>query len=103
MAKVIISPGFGAGFGGKDKHRFDGELIRIIEEKNNLPSGQRGNPEKRKALNDLLKERMNLLNIRSDPADLVLVEIASGKRFKIEEYDGAEYIVSEDDLDMVAP
>ena len=46
---------------------------------------------------------MNLLQIDCDPADLVLVEIASGKRFKIEEYDGAEYIITEDDLDMVAP
>ena len=39
----------------------------------------------------------------ADPASLQAVEIASGKRFKIEEYDGSEYIITEDDLDMVAP
>jgi RecG-like helicase len=38
MAKVIISPGFGGGFYGNQKHRFDPELIRIIEEKENLVS-----------------------------------------------------------------
>ena len=103
MAKVIISPGFGSPFYGTVKDRFDGELIRIMEEKNNLPLGQRGNPAKRKALNELMKERLQALNIDCDPADLVLVEIASGKRFKIEEYDGSEYIITEDDLDMVAP
>ena len=103
MAKVIISPGFGSPFYGTVKDRFDGELIRIMEEKNNLPLGQRGNPAKRKAFNEQLKERMDLLKINNDPADLVLVEIASGKRFKIEEYDGSEYIITEDDLDMVAP
>jgi hypothetical protein len=103
MAKVIISPGFGGRFWGADKHRFDAELIRIMEEKDNLVPGARGNPQKRKALDAQLKERLQELKIDCDPADLVIHELASGKRFKIEDYDGAEYIITEDDLDMVAP
>ena len=103
MAKVIISPGFGSPFHGAVKDRFDPELIRIMEERDNLPLGQRGNPAKRNAFNCSLKERLQALNIDCDPSDLVLAEVDSGKRFKIEEYDGAEYIITEDDLDMVAP
>jgi hypothetical protein len=103
MGKVIISPGFGGGFNGAKRHRFDGELIRIIEEKENLVSGARGNPQKRAALNAQLQERLQELKIDCEPAQLAIVELASGKRFKIEEYDGSEYIITEDDLDMVAP
>jgi hypothetical protein len=103
MGKVIISPGFGGGFYGKQKHRFDPELIRILEEKANLVPGARGNTQRRKDLDAQLVDRLSILNVRVEPAQLAIVELASGKRFKIEEYDGAEYIITEDDLDMVAP
>jgi hypothetical protein len=103
MAKVIISPGYGGGFYGIQKHRFDPELIRIIEEKENLVPGERGNPEKRKALDAQLKLRLHVLDILCNPSQLSIIELASGKRFKIEEYDGSEYIITEDDLNMVAP
>jgi hypothetical protein len=44
-----------------------------------------------------------VLDIQCDPSKLAIIEFASGKRFKIEEYDGSEYIITEDDLNMVAP
>ena len=103
MSKVIISPGFGSPFRGMVKDRFDSELLCIIEERDNLPAFQRGNPAKRKQLNDMLETRLRELHVIADPSSLQAVEIASGKRFKIEEYDGSEYIITEDDLDIVAP
>jgi hypothetical protein len=50
-----------------------------------------------------LQLRLQELKINIEPSELVIHQLASGKRFKIEEYDGAEYIITEDDLDMVAP
>jgi hypothetical protein len=103
MAKVIICPFYGAGFSNIKAHRFDAELIRIIEEKEKLIPGARGNPAKRKDLDAQLQLRLQELKINIEPSELVIHQLASGKRFKIEEYDGAEYIITEDDLDMVAP
>jgi len=103
MAKFILSPGFGCEWRGTFENRFDPELIRIMEEERSLISGTRGNPEKRKALHTQLKDRLLQLNIACEPADLAFIQLPSGTRFKIEEYDGAEYVITEHDLDCIVP
>jgi hypothetical protein len=103
MTKFIISAGFGGEWQGTFENRFDPELIRIMEEERNLISGARGNPEKRKALHTQLKDRLLQLNITCDASDLAVIQLPSGTRFKIEEYDGAEYVITEHDLDCIVP
>lgn len=103
MAKLILSPGFGAPFYGTFKERFDKELIVLLEERLNLVPGEKGNPAKRKDIDVRLKARMVKLNIHNDPQDLQIVELASGTRFRIEEYDGGEYVITEKDLDLIVP
>lgn len=103
MAKFILSPGFGSPFYGTFKERFDGELIVLLEERGALVSGAKGNPAKRKDIDVRLKARLAKLNIYNDPNDLQIVELASGTRFRIEEYDGGEYVITEKDLIHVVP
>ncbi len=103
MAKFIISPGFGSPFYGTFKERFDGELVALLEERGALVSGAKGNPAKRKDINARLKDRLAKLNIFNGPEDLSLAELASGTRFRIEEYDGGEYVITEKDLDLFVP
>ncbi len=103
MAKFILSPGFGAPFYGTFKERFDKELIALLDERRNLVPGAKGNPQKRKDINERLKARLAALNIFNGPEDLSLAELASGTRFRIEEYDGGEYVITEKDLDLVVP
>lgn len=103
MAKFILSPGFGAPFYGTFKERFDKELIALLEQRKNLVPGEKGNPAKRKDIDAQLKARLNLLNIHNQPSDLAIAELASGTRFRIEEYDGGEYVITEKDLDLVVP
>lgn len=103
MAKFIISPGFGAPFYGTFKQRFDKDLIALLDERRNLVPGEKGNPAKRKDIDARLKARLVKLNIHNDPSDLSLAELASGTRFRIEEYDGGEYVITEKDLDLVVP
>lgn len=103
MAKLILSPGFGAPFNGTFKQRFDQELIALLEERRNLVPGEKGNPAKRKDIDARLKARMVKMKINNDPNDLSIVELASGTRFRIEEYDGGEYVITEKDLVLVVP
>lgn len=103
MAKFIVSPGFGAPFYGTFKERFDGELIALLDERGALVSGEKGNPQKRKDIDARLKARLAKLNINNEPSDLSIVELASGTRFRIEEYDGGEYVITEKDLNLVVP
>ena len=103
MAKFIISPGFGAPFYGTFKHRFDEQLVALLEERGALVSGAKGNLAKRKDIDARLKARLDQLNISNQPVDLVIVELASGTRFRIEEYDGGEYVITEKELCHVAP
>lgn len=103
MAKFIISPGFGSPFYGTFKQRFDKELIALLEERDNLVSGEKGNPTKRKDIDARLKARLDQLIISNQPSDLAIVELASGTRFMIDEYDGAEYMITEKELCHVVP
>jgi hypothetical protein len=103
MAKFIISPGFGAPFYGRFKQRFDKELIALLEERGALVSGAKGNPQKRKDIDARLTARLAKLNISNQPSDLAIVELASGTRFMINEYDGAEYVITQKELCHVAP
>lgn len=103
MAKFILSPGFGAPFYGTFKDRFDQELIALLDERLNLVPGEKGNPEKRKDIDARLKARMVKMKINNDPNDLSIVELASGTRFRIEEYDGGEYVITEKDLVLIVP
>lgn len=103
MAKFIISPGFGSPFYGTFKQRFDKELIALLEERRSLVSGEKGNPTKRKDIDARLKARLDQLIISNQPSDLAIVELASGTRFMIDEYDGAEYMITEKELCHVVP
>ena len=103
MAKFIISPGFGAPFYGTFKQRFDEQLVALLEERGALVPGEKGNPAKRKDIDARLKIRMDNLQIHNEPSKFALVELASGTRFRIEEYDGGEYVITEKELCHVAP
>lgn len=107
MAKIIISLGFGSGFPGEYEHRLDPLLIDCLEKLESFKFKPVLSTALNKAeLHDLMMGRFCQLNIdisAQQARELSLVDIPSGTRFTIEEYDGSEYIISENDLQHVAP
>lgn len=105
MTKMIISPGFGSGFIGEFEHRFDPVLVDCLEKLSSIPSGAK-HKDKRGELQNLIIARFYQFNINVGKEyinEIGLVDIPAGKRFSIEEYDGSEYVITEDDLEHVAP
>lgn len=105
MSKIIISPGFGCGFPGEFEHRIDPVLIECVEKLNNLNQSKMNRTARNEIIN-LMIARFYQLDITvsaEDCQEYRIVNIPSGKRFMIEEYDGAEYIILEDDLIHTAP
>lgn len=103
MTKMIISPGFGSGFIGEFEHRFDPVLVECLEK---LETTQLNLKDKREELQNLIVARFYQFDIKVSKSyanEIRLVDIPSGKRFRIEEYDGSEYVITEDDLEHIAP
>ena len=103
MSKFIISTGFGADWQGTFEDRFDSELISTLEKLRDIVPGCIGNPQKRAALEIQLKDRMTALGFECDICDMHITKLKKGTRFMIEAYDGAEYIITEEELIHIAP
>jgi hypothetical protein len=102
MTKFIISAGFGREWQGTFENRFDTVLIDTLEKLRGLPYGERGNPQRRRDLEAIICARMEELEFHCDIAQMCLYEVPLGKRFMIDNYDGAEYVITEDQLIHVA-
>lgn len=102
MTKFIISAGFGREWQGTFENRFDTVLIDAIEEWRNMPYGVRGNPQRRRDLEVIICDRMEELGFHCDIPQMCLYEVPLGKRFMIDNHDGAEYVITEDQLIHVA-
>ena len=99
---VIISSGWGAGWStwhyGSNKEIliFHPKLVELVE------SGQHNQETVLAVLNELLdKEEAEGIYL-GGVMDLSITWLPEGTKFKIEEYDGAEYVISEYSLDMIA-
>ena len=103
MSKFIISTGYGADWRGTFQDRFDSELIKTLEKLNRISPERIGNTEKRSTLEKQLYDRMTTLGFECAIDDMHIAKIKKGTRFKICEYDGAEYIITEEQLIHVAP
>lgn len=110
MAKFVISPGYGSGFTGTFEQRFDPVLVDALEKIRAIDDGYARSRSTgsvlREELYDLVLARLVQLDIemsREQVKTLVLRDVASGVRFLIEEYDGSEYVITENDLLFVAP
>ena len=101
MAKCIISTGWGFEWQGSYEDRFDIVLIHTLEQLKAMVPGIRGNPARRSELECQLKDRMEQLGFHCDICDMRIFEIQKGKRFMIVNDEGAEYVVTEDQLDCV--
>lgn len=105
MSKIIISAGFGRGFSEEFEHRIDPVLVDCLEQIADIPSSKAA-ATKRREIYNLMKARFEQIGLGDegyDPTELSLVDIPSGTRFVIEEYDGSEYIIDETALRFVAP
>lgn len=109
MTKFVISPGYGSGFTGTFEQRFDPVLVETLEKIQTIQYNVKAGLEKHKHLcdlHDLVVARLVQLDIemsREQARTLALTDVASGVRFLIEEYDGSEYVITENDLLFVAP
>ena len=99
---VIISAGWGAGWStwhyGSNREIliFHPKLVELVE------SGRHNADTVSVVLNELLdKEEAEGIYL-GGIEDLTIQWIPEGIKFKIEEYDGSEYIITENDLDLTA-
>ena len=88
---VLVSPGFGGGFstwGYPTEAIFDPTLIELVE-------------------NEKIQEAINYCESTWEGVysggvwDLVVVWVDEGRRFIVEEYDGAESLLFEDKIDWI--
>jgi hypothetical protein len=80
---IVVAPGFGSPWEGTFEQRFDGPLIAALIARDEVAAGKR------------LKK---LWIIDTFPSELAVVRVKRGVRFMIREYDGAESILTEEDL-----
>ena len=100
---VIISSGYGAGWSTwhqgeiRETLIFHPKLVEWVESEQ--PTVVAISTILKEILGEKEAEHIYLGGVE----DLTIQWIPEGTKFKIEEYDGSEYIITEDDLDMVAP
>jgi hypothetical protein len=107
MGKVLITDEYGGGFPGSYQDRFDPVIIEAVESLVTLEK-QRFRTEKASAihwdLEQCVLERFRELGTDLDSIpSLRVVQLDSGTRFSIREYDGLEYIITPDDLKHSMP
>lgn len=99
MVAVLISPGYGSGWYTWNSNLpglvFNPTLVEMVEKEKN-----------HEITEELCRE---LLGLPSDErvcvlgaSDLCVVWVPLGTRFRIEEYDGSESIITVEDLELVA-
>ncbi len=99
---VIISNGYGAGWStwhdgpNRETLAFHPKLVELIE------SEQHNKDNISTLLVELLGEEEAKGIYLGGVEDLTIEWVPEGTRFKIEEYDGSEYIVTERSFDMTA-
>lgn len=89
---VLISPGFGAGWYSWDQNEemlFHPKIVELVEQNRH-----------NEITNELCRELFNTSAYGS--SDLVIIWLPVGTRFYIEEYDGAETLITTDGLTLVA-
>ena len=99
---VIISHGYGAGWStwhygpNRETLVFHPKLVELIE------SEQHNTDTVLAVLKELLSEEEAEDIYLGGVEDLTIEWVPKGTKFKIEEYDGSEYIITEYSLDMIA-
>jgi hypothetical protein len=93
MVAVLISPGYGAGW--STWNRGDGLFEPLIVE-----WIENGCPYSEEELEYRLKEKLGVdyFYTWERAADLVIKWLPVGTKFLVQEYDGSEYIITEEDL-----
>ena len=96
---VIISSGYGAGWSTWHGHKeliFHPKLVELIESEQ--PTVVAISTILKEILGEKEAEHIYLGGVE----DLTIQWLPKGTKFKIEEYDGSEYIITENDLDLIA-
>ena len=99
---VLISTGYGAGWStweyviDREILIFHPKLVELVE------SGQHTVDTVPSALKEILGEENENQVYLGGVEYLEIVWVPQGIKFRIEEYDGKEYIITENDLDLIA-
>lgn len=94
---VLLSRGYGAGWGSwnygvHDVIMFHPKIVQMVEDEREMDITE-----------EWLKSELGLEEVFTGGREGLYIKwVPEGTRFRIDEYDGAESIITEDDLDMVA-
>ena len=102
MGKILVTADYGSTFPGSHQDRFDPVIIEAVERLSVIEE-QRLGTEKASAIRWDLEQRIleRFTEIGVDPdciPYLRVVQLDSGTRFTIREYDGLEFVITEDSL-----
>ena len=94
---VLLSRGYGAGWGSwnygvHDVIMFHPKIVQMVEDGREMDITE-----------EWLKSELGLEEVFTGGRDGLYIKwVPEGTRFRIDEYDGAETIITDEDLDMVA-
>ena len=94
---VLLSRGYGAGWGSwnygvHEVIMFHPKIVQMVEEGREMDITE-----------EWLKSELGLEEVFTGGRDGLYIKwVPEGTRFRIDEYDGAETIITDEDLDMVA-
>lgn len=94
---VVISAGFGAGWGSwnddvQDVLMFHPKIVGMVEEDKQIEITE-----------EWLKEELGLEGVYTGGRDGLYIKwLSEGTKFRLDEYDGAESIITESDLNLEA-
>ena len=92
---VLVSPGYGAGWYSWNSHKellFHPKLVEMVEK-------ERGS----EITEEWVEEHIGLEGVYCGGAsNLVIKWISEGTNFTVEEYDGSEYVITDEDLELTA-
>ena len=96
---VLISTGYGAGWSTWNGHKemiFHPKLVEWVESEQPIVV------DISTILKEILGEKEAEEIYLGGVDQLSVIWVPQGTKFKIEEYDGSEYIITENDLDLIA-
>jgi hypothetical protein len=94
---IVLSAGYGAGWGSwnygvHDVIMFHPKIIQMVEEGREMDITE-----------EWLEKELGLEGVYTGGREGLYIEwVPEGTKFRIDEYDGAETIITDEDLDMVA-
>ena len=101
---ILYSPGWGAGWstwGAPDEAISDYKLVKMVVDRNSNTSGEEFD-SRTMEINKYVEEKWGEEVYVGGTEDLTVSWVPEGTKYRIDEHDGSEYLLTEEDLYLEA-